>query len=78
MKQKVQSITSDPIMSDILADTAMTTLKEQKEGLGASGPSVMAGGDSAAKLVNQSSPEDLFGEQSNNWANLAFAPSVRK
>ena len=45
MKQKVQSITSDPIMSDILADTAMTTLKEQKEGLGASGPSVMAGGD---------------------------------
>lgn len=77
MKQKVQNITSDPIMSDILADTAMTTLKEQKEGSRAQGPSVMAGGDQAAKIVNQSSPEELFGSQANNWANLAFAPSKR-
>jgi len=77
MKQKVQNITSDPVMSDILADTAMTTLREQKEGRGTSGPSVMASGDEAAKIVNQSSPEDLFGDQSANWANLAFAPSKR-
>ena len=77
LKQKVQNITSDPIMSDILADTAMTTLKEQKEGSRAQGPSVMAAGDKAAKIVNQSSPEELFGGKSNNWANLVFAPSVR-
>ena len=77
MKQRVQSITTDPIMSDILADTAMTTLKEQKEGSRPSGPSVMASGDQAAKLVNQSSPEELFGGQASNWANLAFAPSKR-
>ena len=67
----------DPIMNDILADTAMTTLREQKEGRGTAGPSVMASGDQAAKIVNQSSPEELFGSQSANWANLAFAPSKR-
>jgi hypothetical protein len=78
IQSKVKSITSDPIMSDILADTAMTTLREQKEGSRPSGPSVMASGDSAARMVDQSSPEDLFGGQANNWANLAFAPSVRK
>ena len=77
MKQKVQNITSDPIMNDILADTAMTTLREQKESRGMSGASVMASGDQAAKIVNQSSPEELFGSQSANWANLAFAPSKR-
>ena len=78
IQDKVKNITSDPIMSDILADTAMTTLREQKEGSRASGPSVMASGDSAARMVDQSSPEDLFGGQANNWANLAFAPSARK
>jgi hypothetical protein len=32
IKKKVKSgITDDPIMSDILADTAMTTLREQKD-----------------------------------------------
>tara|TARA_R110000772_G_scaffold75162_1_gene163274 strand:- start:311 stop:835 length:525 start_codon:yes stop_codon:yes gene_type:complete len=77
MKQKVQNITSDPIMSDILADTAMTTLREQKEGRGTSGAGVMVSGDQAAKIVNQSSPEELFGAQASNWANLAFAPSKR-
>ena len=78
IQKKVQNITSDPIMSDILADTALTTLREQKEGGRASGPSVQAGGDHAAKIVDNSSPEDLFGGQSQKWADLAFAPSIRK
>jgi|TARA_R110000824_G_scaffold62352_4_gene165175 hypothetical protein len=77
IKQRVRGITSDPIMSDILADTAITTLREQKESR-RSGPSVMAGGDAAAKIVDQSSPEDLFGGQANKWANLAFSPAIRK
>jgi len=77
IKQKVKSLTNDPIMSDIFADTAMTTLREQKEGSRAQGPSVMAGGDQAAKIVDQSSPEDLFGGQSSKWADLAFSPSIR-
>jgi len=78
IQSRVKGITDDPVMSDILADTAMTTLREQKEGSRASGPSVMAGGDQAAKIVDQSSPEDLFGGQASNWANLAFAPSIRR
>ena len=77
IQNKVKNITSDPIMSDILADTAMTTLMEQKEGSRAHGPSIQAGGDQAAKIVDQSSPEDLFGGQASKWANLAFAPSIR-
>ena len=78
IQNKVKNITRDPVMSDILADTAMTTLREQKESGRPSGPSVMSGGDQAAKIVDQSSPEDLFGGQASKWANLAFAPSIRR
>lgn len=77
-QQRASKITSDPIMSDILADTAITTLREQSEGSRPSGPSVMAGGDQAAKIVDQSSPEDLFGGNASKWADLAFAPSIRR
>ena len=73
----VQGITDDPIMSDIFADTAATTLREQKEGSRPSGPAVSAQGDQAAKIVDQSLPEELFGGASNKWANLAFAPAIR-
>ena len=78
IKNTVKNLTNDPVMSDILADTAMTTLQEQKEGSRPSGPSVMAGGDQAAKIVDQSSPDELFGGQASKWADLAFSPSIRK
>lgn len=74
--KKVQSLTSDSVMSDIFADTAMTTLREQSEGARASGPSVMAAGDDAAKIVDQADPMELFGGASSNWANLAFSPTL--
>jgi len=77
ISKTVSSITNDAIMSDILADTAMTTLREQKEGARPSGPSVMSGGDDAARIVDQSDPMELFGGNASNWANLAFAPSLR-
>lgn len=78
IENKVSRLTNDPIMSDILADTAMTTLKEQREGGGRS-PSmpVSSQGDAAAKIVDQSLPEDLFGGSASKWADLAFAPSIR-
>jgi len=76
--ETVSKLTNDPIMADILADTAMTTLREQSETAGRpSTPSVSASGDAAAKVVDQSLPEELFGGQSAKWANLAFAPSIR-
>ena len=77
LQQKVSHITKDPIMSDILADTAMTTLREQKEGSRPAGPSVSMQGDQAAKIVDNSAPEELFGESASKWANLAFSPSIR-
>ena len=78
VQSKMGSLTKDPIMSEIFADTALTTLQEQREGSRPSGPSVRASGDQAAKIVDQSAPEELFGDSAGKWANLAFAPSIRK
>lgn len=75
---KVKSITNDPVMSDILADTAVTTLREQSESRRPAGPIISQSGDKAAKIVDSASPEQLFGESASKWANLAFAPSIRK
>lgn len=74
--KKVKLLTNDSIMSDIFADTAMTTLREQSEGARASGPSIMSAGDDAAKIVDQADPMELFGGASSNWANLAFSPNL--
>lgn len=77
VKQKVDSITTDPVMADIFADTAMTTLLEQKQNVGTNPMAVTSQGDAAAKVVDQSLPEDLFGSSASKWANLAFAPTIR-
>ena len=77
VQQKVEGITNDPVMADIFADTAMTTLREQKEGAGTNPMAITSQGDAAAKVVDQSLPEDLFGSSASKWANLAFAPSIR-
>lgn len=63
--ESVGQITSDPIMSQILADTAMTTLQEQ---IGAE--SSRPGSPSMEESVG--SPADLF-EGAQNWATLAFS-----
>ena len=78
LKKKISSITSDSVMSDILADTAKTTLREQKESGRARGPSIAASGDKIAKLVDQSTPDELFGKNASNWAALAFSDSSPK
>jgi hypothetical protein len=78
LKQKISSITNDSVMSDILADTAKTTLREQKESGRLRGPSVAASGDKIAKLVDQSTPDELFGKNASNWAALAFSDSSSK
>ena len=78
MQSKIKSVTSDPVMQDIFADTAATTLREQKEGARPSGPAISAQGDQAAKIVDQSMPEEIFGDSASKWASLAFAPSIRK
>ncbi len=62
----VNTITDDPTMASIFADTAQTTLQEQRE---SRRPRIPA--DKAAEVVQESNLEDLF-EGSNNWAALAF------
>ncbi len=71
-KKVTTNITNDPILNEILADTASSTLQEQLSAEGRKNTSVMVGGDAAAKIVNNTSPEELFGENASKWAALAF------
>ena len=64
----------NPVLADILADTAMTTLQTQMANEGRQAP---VASDAASMAVAQSSPEELFGEEAaSKWAALAFAGPV--
>lgn len=69
--KNIAKVTSDPILAEILADTANTTLVQMIQ---AEGRQPMAGPvDSATMKVMNSDPMDLF-EGAGGWADLAFAP----
>ena len=64
-RQQAASLTEDPMMQSIFADTAMTTLQEQKEGR-------RPPADNAAAVVQGTDDlENLF-EGASNWAAIAF------
>lgn len=67
-EQRAASITDDPIMRSILADTAKTTLQEQAQADRGKGVSMQ---ETAAPGKNI---EDIpiFAEGAQNWAALAF------
>ena len=67
-EQRAASITDDPIMRSILADTAKTTLQEQAQADRGQGVSMQ---ETAAPGKNI---EDIpiFAEGAQNWAALAF------
>lgn len=68
----VNAITDDPMMQEIFADTAATTLQSQPvTESGASRPDYVPK-DQAAKVVFENDLEDLF-EGAGNWAALAFS-----
>lgn len=70
---KNTNLTSDPILNDLLADTARTTLQEQLSAESRRGSVITPGADKITKMVNESDPQDLFGsESSGKWARLAF------
>ena len=75
VNETVKKITNDNVMAEILKDTANTTLLEQSQKIGQ--PSIAHSGDSAAKIANNSDPNELFSDVAGKWANLAFAPSMR-
>ena len=76
VQQSVSMATSDPILGEMLADTAATTLQEQIESRQNSNMShnhqVSVNGDQAAKAMSGADPTDIFGDAANNWAALAF------
>lgn len=64
-----ESLTSDPILAEVLADSQKTMLDQMAaEGRG---PQASAG-DAAQRRVSESDPVALFGESASNWASLAF------
>ena len=71
-KRAISKATNDPMMAELLADTAKTTLQEQN---GADSPNKFTAKstDSYSKIVESNDPMELFGNSSSNWAHLAFA-----
>ena len=69
-KETISNLTDDPMLQEIYADTAQTTLLEQKVGEGKGNNYVPT--DAAQKMVYDNDLEDLF-EGSQNWASLAFS-----
>lgn len=67
------NITSDPVLNELLADTAVSTLQEQASAESRKSASVSITGDRAAKLAAESDPADLFSESAGKWAQLAFS-----
>jgi hypothetical protein len=61
----VQELTDDPMMASIFADTAQTTLREQKEGR------TVPADNAAAAVENVDNMEDLFAG-AQDWAAIAF------
>lgn len=76
-KALVSKVTNDPIMREIFADTAASTLKEQHEVQGRS-QVVTKPADDAARIVAASDPAELFGGASEKWASLAFSPKINR
>ena len=75
INESVSACTEDPILGNILADTARTTLQEQlgqEKNQPSHATQVSANGDPAAKAISSSDPNDVFGNAANNWAALAF------
>ena len=73
----ISKVTKDPIMSEIFADTAASTLQEQREGNGAT-QITSRPADQAARIVSESDPAELFGGSAGKWADLAFAPKINR
>ena len=71
----INNVTSDPIMAEILRDTASTTLMSQ--GMSNSSMTSRPGQSMEAQTVANGDLEQLF-EGSQNWATLAFENTKNK
>ncbi len=74
VNEAASTMTDDPVMQSIFADTAKTTLQEQIT-QGSSVP-VPEGADQATRIAATVDPTEIF-EGSSNWADLAFSENIR-
>ena len=75
--QLIAGVTKDPIMTEIFADTAASTL--QRQGAAESGRGrTSQPADEAARIVESSDPMELFGNSAGKWAQMAFAPKINR
>ena len=75
-EETINGLTKDPIMNDILRDTAATTLAEQ----GMSTTDKKQGyvpADQYARAIQEHNPDEIF-EGAGNWAALAFGNVGKK
>jgi len=73
LDQIASNVTKDPILSEMLMDTAHTTLQEQIAAESNKQFVATGKGDEAQRIVESNNPEDIFGgEAANKWASLAF------
>ena len=76
--EAASTLTSDPLINELLVDTARTTLPNQVSADSKAPNALMSvagkpGADKAALVAESSNPEDLFGEEAaGKWAKLAF------
>lgn len=78
VQSQISSLSNDPIMASIFADTAERTLPAMLENDGNQRP-IMEGTDVASRLVASSDPIELFGEdETSKWTELAFSGPTNK
>lgn len=74
------SLTSDPIMASIFADTERTgahrSMNESAAGIVDHEQMVASSGDAAAKAMLRSDPVDVFADSAGKWAALAFSEKI--
>lgn len=76
-----RSLTSDPVLADIFADTARTGAHMRLNESPVAGRvdhemMIASAGDTAAKVMLQSDPTDVFADSAGKWAALAFAEKI--
>ena len=69
LKEAVTTITDDPLMQSIFADSAATVQRQNRQGHNQEGLTQLQ--DSAARVMADADPLDVF-EGSDRWAKLAF------
>ena len=75
----LQESGGNPIMAEILADTAAKSLPTMLENDRSGAPTKLGRAGIVENIVASKDPEEIFGEEAaSKWANLAFANSPNK